>query len=54
MQVLTTAPSLACRYVEEMCRLFKENAAACLPAAVAARGLEVHRIGHGLVRHAKL
>lgn len=42
------------RYVDEMCRLFREHAAACLPASVAARGLEVHRIGHGLVRHAKL
>ncbi|KOO28546.1 diacylglycerol o-acyltransferase 2-like protein [Chrysochromulina tobinii] len=42
------------RYVDEMCRLFREHAAACLPASVAARGLEVHRIGQGLVRHAKL
>lgn len=42
------------RYVDEMCRLFREHAAACLPASVATRGLEVHRIGQGLVRHAKL
>ena len=39
------------RYVDEMCRLFTENAPKHLPTEVAARGLEVHRIGHGLVRH---
>jgi len=42
------------RYVDEMCRLFKDNAESCLPPDVAARGLEVHRVGYGLVRHAKL
>ena len=32
----------------------KELAAKYLPEKVAARGLEIHRVGQGLVRHARL
>jgi len=42
------------RYVDEMSALFTANAAKYLPEKVAARGLEIHRVGHGLVRHARL
>jgi len=42
------------RYVDEVCAIYQANASKYLPPAVAARGLEVHRIGHGKVRHAKL
>lgn len=41
------------RYVEEMCGLFVRNAPRYLPPELAARGLQIHRIGHGVVRHAK-
>lgn len=41
-------------YTREMCRLFAENATKYLPPEVAARGLEVHRVGHGVVKHARL
>ena len=39
------------RYVDEVCRLFVENAPRCLPAKISARGLKIHRIGHGVMRH---
>ena len=41
------------RFIDEVGRLFLNNAARCLPPEVAARGLKVHRIGHGVVRHVK-
>ena len=41
------------RYADEMCRLFVRNAPKYLPPEIAARGLELHRIGHGVVRHAR-
>jgi hypothetical protein len=40
------------RYIEEVCRLFLENAPKYLPPEIAARGLKIVRIGHGVVRHA--
>jgi 2-acylglycerol O-acyltransferase 2 len=42
------------RYLEEIERLFAANAPKYLPPDVAARGLKIHRIGHGVVRHARL
>ena len=42
------------RYIDEVCRLFQANAGKYLPPEVAANGLQIHRIGHGLVRHARL
>ncbi len=38
-------------YVAEVARIFSTHAARYLPAEVAARGLRIERIGHGLVRH---
>jgi len=38
------------QYVAEMCRLFKTHAPTLLPSEVAAKGLRVKRIGHGVVR----
>ena len=38
----------ACRYVEELGRLFAQHAPGCLPAAVAAKGLRVERVGHSV------
>ena len=35
-------------------RLFVANAPKYLPPEVAAKGLKIHRIGHGVVRHARL
>ena len=40
------------RYVDEVCRLFIENGPKYLPPDIAARGLKMVRIGHGVVRHA--
>lgn len=42
------------RYVDEMCRIFRDNAPLHLPEQVAARGLQIHRIGRGIVRHSQL
>ena len=42
------------RYVNEVCRLFVANAPLYLPKEVAANGLKIHRIGHGVVRHARV
>ena len=42
------------RYVDEMCRIFRENAPLHLPKEVAARGLQIHRIGRGVVRQSQL
>ena len=42
------------RYMDEVCRLYRANAPKYLPAEVAANGLKIHRIGHGVVRHARL
>ena len=38
------------KYVTELCRLFMAHAPRLLPKEVAAKGIRVHRIGHGLVR----
>ena len=38
------------RYVEEVARLWSENAKKYLPAAVAERGLRIERIGVGVVK----
>jgi len=37
-------------YLSELCRLFLESAPRLLPSAVAAKGLRIERIGHGIVR----
>jgi len=42
------------RYVDEVCALFCRNAGKYLPPEVAANGLQIHRIGQGVVRHARL
>ena len=42
------------RYLDEVSRLFIENAPLYLPAYVAANGLKIHRIGHGVVLHVRL
>ena len=39
------------RYCDELARLFEAHAARLLPPAVAARGLRIERVGHGLQRH---
>ena len=38
-------------YCDELARLFEAHAARLLPPAVAARGLRIERVGHGLQRH---
>ena len=42
------------RYTDEVCRLFLANAPKYLPSDVAARGLQIHRVGMGVVKTAKL
>ena len=42
------------RYMDEVCRLWLANAPKYLPPEVAAKGLKIQRIGHGVVRHARL
>ena len=39
------------RVCDELARLFEAHAARLLPPAVAARGLRIERVGHGLQRH---
>ena len=41
-------------YLNEVCRLWQANASKYLPAEVAQNGLKIHRIGHSVVRHARL
>ena len=42
------------RYLDEIGRLFKVNAPKYLPADVAGRGLQIHRVGVGMVRHVEM
>ena len=37
-------------YCDELARLFEKNAPRLLPPDVAARGLRIERVGHGLIR----